>query len=235
MQFANDTTTSRIGNLDQCASKHKSQPVGAPYSYTYVRAGELIVVQDPLTNYDSATRNQTSTAPLRVDRMVLALLLVHSHLDEDEGWIYSLVEAEGHAAIWVHGGGGEKLHVVVLGQDPLAEAWGGLGEGLDLWSWDLVVVLELLAHLLAVCLEVFLNVLLGHWDLVEIESDGLVNHVVDELGTIIEVVTATSEFVSAADINRTAGVLLVCQEFMSWHHHAFISVWQHDTDRYCCA
>jgi hypothetical protein len=138
----------------------------------------------------------------------LALLRLKSHLDEDEIGGNILVEGKGHATIRVHRCRSEVLHIIVLAQNPLAKGRRRLSEGLDLGSGNLIVILELLANALAVCLKVFLDVLLAHGDLVQVKSNGFVNHIVYKFGCILDIGIAATEFATATNIDGSTRILI---------------------------
>ena len=139
----------------------------------------------------------------------LALLLIQTSLNENErrGGAGSLVVGESHAAFRVHRAGSVKLKVRVDAQEPLAEIRSSLGESLDFWTSDLLVVLELLANVLAEFHQVLLEIFLAHWNFVQIEANARINDIIDKLTGVIDIGFTTSEFTTATDINRRTRIL----------------------------
>lgn len=121
------------------------------------------------------------------------------------------IVSKGHGAIWVHGSGSVKLHIIVSGKDPLAESRCSLGESLDFGSGNAFIVLQLLAELLAVILKVVFEVLLSNGYLLQVETNGLVDHIVDDFGIVINLIAAASELVTASNVDGGTRILVVIQ------------------------
>ena len=100
-----------------------------------------------------------------------------------------------------------ELHLIVILKDPLAKLWSRLGKSFDFRAGNIGVVLEFLAKVLAVVLQVFLDVFLAHRDFVKIEPNRLINDIVDSLNIVVDISIAASEFVAATNVDRSARIL----------------------------
>jgi hypothetical protein len=135
---------------------------------------------------------------------------MQTRLDKHKNRVDIRIVGERHAAIGVHRRRSKELHIVILGKNPLAQPRGRCRKRLDFGTSHLVVILELLAKILAVGLKVFLNILLAHGNFVQVESNGFVNDIVDQLGSIVDsfVAASATEFTTATNIDTRTRILI---------------------------
>ena len=149
--------------------------------------------------------NTTYTSQEVVTTNPLALLLNKCRLDKHKNRIDTSIIRECHTSIRVHTGGGKELQIVILAQQELAEHGSSLCESLHLRSSHLIVFLQFRTKVFAKPSEKILQILLSHGNLLEIESNNLVNDVVhDFCRGIVNVGSSATEFITASDINGSS-------------------------------